>query len=168
MSIEISVLPSKVTLFRNLLFLFSSIEKKRILDICNVKDMFALHFVFRHLIQKSLDEFSAMWDSHKLRTEALTPIQLFTLGIEELKRRSLVNGKDYTELQQFHVDTELVSIIQNHCIKGVRGVQVPRVISPPEDTLAELRQLYPITDITFNNSVEMYLSVRYVLKTIDA
>jgi hypothetical protein len=109
-----------------------------------------------------------MWDSHKLRTEALTPIQLFTLGIEELKRRSLVNGKDYTELQQFHVDTELVSIIQNHCIKGVRGVQVPRVISPPEDTLAELRQLYPITDITFNNSVEMYLSVRYVLKTIDA
>jgi hypothetical protein len=120
-------------------------------------DMFALHFVFRQLIQKSLDEFSAMWDSHKLRTEALTPIQLFTLGIEELKRRSLVNGKDYTELQQFHVDTELVSIIQNHCIKGVRGVQVPRVISPPKDTLAELRQLYPITDITFNNSVEMYL-----------
>jgi hypothetical protein len=136
-SIEISVLPSKVTLFRNLLFLFSSIEKKRILDICNVKDMFALHFVFRHLIQKSLDEFSDMWDSHKLRTEALTPLQLFTLGIEELKRRSLVNGKDYTELQQFHVDTELVSIIQNHCIKGVRGVQVPRVISPPEDTLCQ-------------------------------
>ena len=116
--------------------------------------------MFRQLIQKSLDEFSAMWDSHKLRTEALTPIQLFTLGIEELKRRSLVNGKDYTELQQFHVDTELVSIIQNHCIKGVRGVQVPRVISPPEDTFAELRQLYPIADITFNNSVEMYLSVR--------
>ena len=143
-------------------------EEKRILDICNVKDMFALHFVFRHLIQKSLDEFSDMWDSHKLRTEALTPLQLFTLGIEELKRRSLVNGKDYTELQQFHVFTELVSIIQNHCIKGVRGVQVPRVMSPPEDTFAELRQLYPIADITFNNSVEMYLSVRYVFKTINS
>lgn len=142
-------------------------EGEGILDVSNNMDIFSLHFVFRSLIEKSLDEFCAMWDSHKLRTEGLSPIQLFTLGIEELKRRSLVDGKSYTELQQFDVDMQLVNTIQNHYIRGVRGVKVPDIVCPSEDTLAELRNHFPITKITFENSVETYLSFRYVLNAMS-
>ncbi|XP_045029468.1 uncharacterized protein LOC116926095 [Daphnia magna] len=150
--------------FRELFYLM---EGEGILDVSNNMHIFSLHFVFRSLIEKSLDEFCAMWDSHKLRTEGLSPIQLFTLGIEELKRRSLVDGKSYTELQQFDADMQLVNTIQNHCIRGVRGVKVPDIVCPSEDTLAELRNHFPITKITFENSVETYLSFRYVLNAMS-
>jgi hypothetical protein len=96
-----------------------------------------------------------MWDSHKLRIEGFSPIQLFSLGIEELKRLSFMNEKNYTELQHFHIDPELVNTLQNDCIKGVRGVKVPSIVSPSHDTVAQLRDHYPTTDITFENSVEI-------------
>lgn len=94
-----------------------------------------------------------MWDSHKLRTKGFSPIQLFSLRIEELKRQSLINEKNYTEVQHFHIDPELVNTIQNDCIKGVRGVKVPGIASPSHDTVAQLRDNYPTIDLPFENSV---------------
>jgi hypothetical protein len=63
-----------------------------------------------------------------------------------------MNEKNYTEMQHFHIDPELVNTLQNDCIKGVRGVKVPSIVSPSHDTVAQLRD--PTTDITFENSVE--------------
>ena len=78
-----------------------------------------------------------------------------------------MNGKNYTELQNVHIDPELVSTIQNDCIKGVCGVKVPGIVSPSHDIVVQLRDHYRTTDITFENSVEIYLSVRHVLNAIN-
>jgi hypothetical protein len=42
-----------------------------------------------------------MWDSHKLRIEGFSPIQLFSLGIEELKRLSYHERKELYRVAAF-------------------------------------------------------------------
>ncbi|CAC5388907.1 unnamed protein product [Mytilus coruscus] len=65
-----------------------SIQKQcRIVDLENEIHMWALHFVYQPRIQRSLNSFMEMWNSHKLSSErGKTPDQLFVQGALSLFR----------------------------------------------------------------------------------
>nr|CAH0108038.1 unnamed protein product [Daphnia galeata] len=79
---------------------FYRLEDRGYLDPSSEIDLFCLHYVFRPLLEKATADFVNMWDCHRLRTEGLSPNQLFTLGIEDLRRRSKKERKNFTELEQ--------------------------------------------------------------------
>ena len=62
--------------------LFTSLEASGILDINNPIHMFALHFTYRPIIQRSLDDFTRAFNRHPISTEGgKSPIQLWTKGV---------------------------------------------------------------------------------------
>lgn len=62
--------------------IFYFLEELGILDINNLNDLCALHYVFTPLIQQHLDMFCQGWAHHNMRTEKnRTPIQLWILGL---------------------------------------------------------------------------------------
>ena len=64
--------------------LFYSLEDLNLLNIEDVRDMYALHFVFIPIIQCHLDMFRQGWANHSLRTEKnRTPLQLWIVGLQQ-------------------------------------------------------------------------------------
>ena len=64
-------------------YLFYSLESLGLLDTESQIDLYALHFVFKPIIQNHLDKWRLGWANHKLRSEKnRTPIQLWILGME--------------------------------------------------------------------------------------
>lgn len=62
--------------------LFHSLEDIEELDINSPCDVYALHFVFKPIIQHHLDSFRQGWAHHSLRTERnRTPQQLWIAGL---------------------------------------------------------------------------------------
>lgn len=67
--------------------LFKYLEQCRIVILENEIHMWALHFVYQPRIQRSLNSFVEMWNSHKLSSErGKTPDQLFVQGALSLFR----------------------------------------------------------------------------------
>ncbi|VDI11766.1 Hypothetical predicted protein [Mytilus galloprovincialis] len=67
--------------------LFKYLEQCRIVNLENEIHMWALHFVYQPRIQRSLNSFVEMWNSHKLSSErGKTPDQLFVQGALSLFR----------------------------------------------------------------------------------
>ena len=61
---------------------FTSLEASGILNINNPVHMFALHFTYRPIIQRRLDDFARAFNRHPISIEGGTsPIQLWTKGV---------------------------------------------------------------------------------------
>jgi len=73
-----------VDVYRSVLFffydLFSMMEQEAGLDPDDPIHIFALHFVFLPRINARLDQFIDTWDNHTVRTEGLSPRQMFISG----------------------------------------------------------------------------------------
>ena len=72
-------------------WLFYYLEFEGLLDPVNHKHLFALHYVYKPRIQRSLDQFKEGWNNHNIRTEHnRTPYQLFVSGALMLQWSGLV------------------------------------------------------------------------------
>ena len=81
---------------------FNDLENSGLLDPLNEVHMFALHFIFKRRINKSLEEFVEQWQHHPLSSEHnRSPIQLFTQGV----LKSLNSG--YTGVDSFSNEAEM-------------------------------------------------------------
>ena len=61
---------------------FEQLERYGLLDSSNDVHLFALHFVYKERINRSLQEFIAHWNHHSLSTENnLSPLQLWSQGV---------------------------------------------------------------------------------------
>lgn len=64
--------------------LFHSFEDLQLLNVDDIRDLYALHFVFIPIIQKHLELFQQGWAHHSLRTEHnKTPQQLWIVGLHQ-------------------------------------------------------------------------------------
>ena len=78
--------------------LFLSLEENHYLDIDNNDHLFCLHFVYKPLINRMLDNFSSSWLNHKIRTARnKTPMQLFLMGMQQVARENGVVSSQYFE-----------------------------------------------------------------------
>lgn len=64
-------------------YLFYYMEEVHLIDVDDLCDLYALHFVFMPIIQNHLDMFRAGWANCRLRTEHnKSPQQLWTMGFQ--------------------------------------------------------------------------------------
>ena len=57
---------------------FHFLENKELLDVENPSHMWLLHYVYKHRINRDLDQFRMQWNHHGLRTKGhMTPAQMF-------------------------------------------------------------------------------------------
>ena len=71
------------------------------LDPSNNIDLFCLHYLATPLLRSAAERFVLAWNNHGIRTEGeLTPLQLFSAGLENLKKHSRDSGEYMTELDQ--------------------------------------------------------------------
>ena len=92
--------------------LFTSLEVCGLLDINNPIHMFALHFTYRPLIQRSLNEFVAAFNRHPLSTEGgKSPLQLWTKGVIQAGRSTTAGEAifNHDDLQEDNSNTENIS-----------------------------------------------------------
>lgn len=80
-------------------------ERKRILNRYSELDLYCLHLIFNPVIQQHVDEFIDAWNLHPIRTApgSSSPVRLFMTGLAALKRKSVDEGKEFTELVQVWV-----------------------------------------------------------------
>jgi AraC-like DNA-binding protein len=70
---------------------FYFLEDVGLLDITDILDIYALHFVMLPVIQYQLDLFRSGWANHAMRTEGnKTPLQLWTMGLLRCNSDDLV------------------------------------------------------------------------------
>ena len=74
------------------------LEHEGQLDPDNEIDLYCLHFVFLPRINRSLTQFTEMWNRHKLRTaHNKSPIQLFISGLQDVVRENNIIAQDLFE-----------------------------------------------------------------------
>ena len=77
------------------LYKFYYLEDQELLDTSNSHHIYALHYVFKPRIAKTLAEFCDGWNKHGVRTAGnKTPHQLFTKGVIQLRHSGLA-GLDF-------------------------------------------------------------------------
>jgi len=70
--------------------LFNHLELEGLLDPLSHKHLFALHYVYKPRIQRSLDQFREGWNNHGILTEHNKTLhQLFVLGALILQQSGL-------------------------------------------------------------------------------
>ena len=91
-------------------YFFYSLEEAHIIDVNDLHDIYALHFVFLPIIQDHLDMFRAGWANHRLRTEGnKTPQQLWTIGFQNAAEENdaAMTGLNVSDTPSMHVYVEL-------------------------------------------------------------
>ena len=80
-------------------------ERKGILSRLSELDLYCLHVIFLPIIQQHVDEFVDAWNLHSIRTapSSMSPIRMFVRGLTSLRRRSISEGRRFTELLQVNV-----------------------------------------------------------------
>ena len=148
--------------------LFSHFRHQNWYDPDDEIDRFSLIFIYHPLIQRSLRQFTRIWNHHKLRTEHnRTPIQLYADGNPE----SLSIPETIDNIEQYGVDWEGPVPVDD----DEEGLAI---VEPPNNPLADLdwgilshqfrTQLHPdietlannIISAEFNYGLDMYLEVR--------
>ena len=75
-------------------------EYNDLLDPVNEKHLFALHYVFLPRINKAIEDFRNAWNHHGVQTErGMTPNQLFTMGMLQLKNSGLT-AMDFFDVEE--------------------------------------------------------------------
>ncbi|CAC5371774.1 unnamed protein product [Mytilus coruscus] len=98
--------------------LFKYLEQCRIVDLENEIHMWVLHFVYQPRIQRSLNSFMEMWNSHKLSSERKDSDQLFVQGA----------------LSLFRHDTPAINEIFGEDVNSEYGVDWNGPIVPTEES----------------------------------
>ena len=124
--------------------LFYYMEYNDLLDPVNEKHMFALHYVFLPRINKAIEDFRNAWNHHGVRTErGMTPNQLFTMGMLQLKHSGL------TAMDFFNIVDESYGVEEDGLVpEDDEGVEVPRnTLQLSEQQLSELQEaIDPLAD----------------------
>ncbi len=146
------------------MFFLSRLEDRGYLDPSSEINLFFLHYVFRPLLEIATADFVNMWDCHRLRAEWLSPNQLFTLGIEDRRRRSKKERKAFTELEQ-GISVSHRKIVHNLIYKKVKHnyerIRNPRIICPvTRKQHLNICELFPVHEINTSNVWETYKLLR--------
>jgi hypothetical protein len=148
--------------------LFSHFRHQNLYDPDDEIDRFSLIFIYHPLIQRSLRQFTRIWNHHKLRTEHnRTPVQLYADGNPE----SLYIPETINDIEYYGVDWEGPVPIDD-------DEEGSAIVEPPNNPLSDLdwgilshqfrTQLHPdvetlennIVSPEFNYGLNMYLEVR--------
>nr|CAB3263197.1 uncharacterized protein LOC104266093 [Phallusia mammillata] len=134
---------------------FFFLEESNLLDPTNDTDLFCLHFVFCHIINKRIQEFVNAWNKHSLSTEKnCTPEQLFHLNLHLLQLQTLNDtGK---------IDSEDI------VCPGTSSVEVDAIPHLPHECVSELQDLLQQNSnldgiILYKNAVNKTLE--YLIRT---
>ena len=120
-------------------------EYNDLLDPANEKHLFALHYVFLPRINKATEDFKNAWNHHGVRTErGMTPNQLFTMGMLQLKKSGL------TAMNFFDIIDDNYGVEEDGLVpeEDDEGVEVPRnTLQLSEQQLSELQEaIDPLAD----------------------
>ena len=128
---------------------FYKLEREGILHPLNSTDIFCLHYTYLPRIQRTLDEFVAAHNNHRVSTEeGKTPAQLFWLNI---RLASLHSGNRNRNVPIRGVD------VRDLLYSDIPHVQVPDVESPL--TGSALRALHDIDPLSGDDGKEIYRRV---------
>ena len=118
--------------------MFYYMEYNDLLDPVNEKHSFALHYVFLPRINKAIEDFKNAWNHHSVRTErGMTPNQLFTMGMLQLKNSGLT-AMDFFDIIDDNYGVEKDGLVPE---EGDEGVEVPRnTLQLSEQQLSELQE----------------------------
>uniref|UniRef100_A0A1X7VJ63 Integrase core domain-containing protein n=1 Tax=Amphimedon queenslandica TaxID=400682 RepID=A0A1X7VJ63_AMPQE len=76
-----------------LLFLLLLFEDVQLLDVDDLRDMYALHFVFVSVIQRHLNLSRSGWAQHSIRTKrSKIPTQLWIAGLHQTQHEEVITG----------------------------------------------------------------------------
>ena len=120
-------------------------EYNDLLDPVNEKHLFALHYVFLPRINKAIEDFRNAWNHHGVRTErGMTPNQLFTMGMLQLKNSGLT-AMDFFDIIDDNYGVEEDGLVPE---EDDEGVEVPRnTLQLSEQQLSELQEaIDPLAD----------------------
>ena len=151
--------------------LFSEMEATGILDCCNDKHIWALHYVFIPRINASLQSFRHQWNCHGLRTEShMTPMQIYVSSALKNKNSSLTSVQEIfrqtasqapvvpqTASQPAPVVPQELGEEITHEIES-QGVEIPPTPSCLSDYQYSLlrQQIDPLRGQTVDNGIDMY------------
>lgn len=131
--------------------LFYEMENCGIISPVNETDLLCLHYVFLPRLNLQLEHFSESWNNHILRTEGLTPLQMWTRGMC-IAVPSVVNQP----MDDFGIDHGQ-SI--NPFDQG--SVEIPELHTHLTDSQEQfLRNRYPSLVQSDYNGFDIYASVR--------
>ncbi len=146
---------------------FRDMERQGILDVSSDRNLTALHYVFLPIVNRFLDDFTASWNHHKIRTEQQrTPHQLYVAGMLERY------GSDYTAVREILNDTAInpqefgVEFLGGD-LQGETGVNVmyPQLSA---DTSEYLVSHFPVDSAAEPfQCIDIYLRVRLYLSSLE-
>lgn len=140
--------------------LFYFMENEGYLDPVNERDLYALHYVFKPRIQKSLTAFREGWNHHGIRTEHnRTPHQLFAYGALQL-RHSGLTALDFFDHVEEHYGIDNEEIVGN----VDQGVEIPQnSLQISEVQFDQLQHsIHPLEQCQ-NYGIDIYLRVVHFL-----
>ena len=153
---------------------FRHLCQTNIYDPDNEVDRFSLIFVYRPLLQRSLRQFTRIWNHHKLRTEQhRTPVQLYADG----NPGSLWVPRTSEELQEYGIDWDGPAPLVTDDETETVTIEPPRNPLNNEDWRVLERQfrdqLYPDEETVENNIMsqdfsygfDIYFEVRQWIKS---
>lgn len=129
---------------------FYELEREGILDPLNSTDLFCLHYVYLPRIQRTLSEFVAAHNSHRVSTEEnRTPVQMFWINIHLAHLHSGMHSEDSPS---YGVD------VDGLLLSDIPHVQVLDIENPISETaFSELQN--SIDPLHGDNSKELYRRV---------
>ena len=134
--------------------LFYEMESSGLLIPTNETDLLCLHYVYLPRINLQLEHFSQSWNNHTLRTEGLTPLELWTRGMC-LALPSVTNQP----ADDFGLD---FGQPLNPFDQG--SVEVPELIVHLTSVQEQLLQRqYPSLAPSDYNGLDIYISIRNVV-----
>ena len=134
--------------------LFYYLESEGLLDANNEYHLFALHYIYKPRLNKSLNEFRNAWNSHPVRTEHnQSPSQLFNAGALSLRRSGRAALRFFDRIDNtYGVDEQGF-----YSSEGEEDVTIPETAVDLRDE--ELTQLHHSIDplsLSDNYGIELY------------
>ena len=135
--------------------LFYFLEDQGLLDHTNAFCLYALEYIYKPRINRSIEQFIDGWNNHGIRTEHNhSPRQLFSSGVLRLQHSGLVALDFMDPVDPFYgVDDE--SPAPNDDASD--GVNVPEIyLNLPQQVLTRLRQEMDPLAASPNHGIELY------------
>ncbi|KAI9564883.1 hypothetical protein GHT06_008624 [Daphnia sinensis] len=131
--------------------LFMKMERNGILNRDSELDLYCLHLIFIPVIQQHVDEFVDAWNLHSIRTApfSCSPVRLFIRGLAALKKKSVAEGRVFTELVQ---NIEIDEDIEEDGSIATESVEVPEIIKIWVSSLSTSSSCTKILQTTTGNS----------------
>lgn len=142
---------------------FLEMEAAGYLDEHDELDVYSLHYVYLPRIRQSCEEFVRQWNRHTLRTEGLSPEQMWTTGMMAISDAD--EDEDDTPLM-INSDTDE----DDEEIDGIvtrNNVAVPENVNLPENVVFALSQLVP--DVLIDDGLSgllHFITVRNYLRNL--